>query len=72
MFKSLTIKNVQTIMEGIASEHPQINTVLKGNIWDVDLTKNVTGAYLIYDISSISPNGFNGIDYSWTYSFVIM
>ena len=51
-------------MEGIASEHPQINTVLKGNIFDVDLTKDVTGSYLIYDIISISPNGFNGIDYS--------
>ena len=64
MFKSLTIKNAQTIMEQIASEHPQINTILKGNIWDVDLTKDVTGSYLIYDITNIAPNGFNGIDYS--------
>ena len=51
-------------MEGIASEHPQINTILKGNVWDVDLTKNVTGSYLIYEVASITPNGFNGIDYS--------
>jgi hypothetical protein len=51
-------------MQGIASEHPQINTILKGNIWDVDLTKDVTGVYLIYDVVSIAPNGFNGIDYS--------
>ena len=51
-------------MDGIASEHPQINTILKGNIWDVDLTKDVTGGYLIYDVVSISPNGFNGIDYA--------
>ena len=64
MSKSLTIKNVQTIMEGIASEHPQINTILKGNVWDVDLTKNVTGSYLIYEVASITPNGFNGIDVS--------
>lgn len=64
MSKSLTIKNVQTIMEEIANEHPQINTILKGNIYDVDLTKNVTGSYLIYDVVSIAPNGFNGIDYS--------
>ena len=65
MFKSLTIKNAQTIMEQIASEHPQINTILKGNIWDVDLTKDVTGSYLIYDVTNIAPNGFNGIDYSF-------
>ena len=65
MFKSLTIKNAQTIMEQIASEHPQINTVLKGNIWDVDITKDVTGSYLIYDVTNIAPNGFNGIDYSF-------
>ncbi len=64
MSKSLTIKNVQSIMEQIASEHPQINTVLKGNIWDVDLTKDVTGSYLIYDVANIASNGFNGIDYS--------
>jgi len=51
-------------MEGIASEHPQINTVLKGNVWDVDLTKDVTGVYLIYEVTNIAPNGFNGIDYS--------
>ena len=51
-------------MEGIASEHPQINTVLKGNIWDVDLTKDVTGVYLIYEVTNIAPNGFNGIDLS--------
>ena len=51
-------------MEGIASEHPQINTILKGSIWDVDLTKDVSGGYIIYEVSSISPNGFNGIDYS--------
>ena len=51
-------------MDGIASEHPQINTILKGNIWDVDLTKDVTGGYLIYDVVSISPNGYNGIDYA--------
>ena len=65
MFKSLTIKNAQTIMEQIASEHPQINTILKGNVWDVDLTKDVTGSYLIYDVTNIAPNGFNGIDYSF-------
>jgi hypothetical protein len=64
MSKSLTIKNIRTIMEGIKSEHPQIHTILKGNIWDVDLTKDVTGSYLIYDIVNITPNGFNGIDYS--------
>jgi len=64
MAKSLTIKNIRSIMDGIASEHPQINTILKGNIWDVDLTKDVTGGYLIYDVVSISPNGFNGIDYA--------
>lgn len=51
-------------MEGIASEHPQINTILKGNVWDVDLTKTPSGSYLIYEIASITPNGFNGIDYS--------
>ena len=51
-------------MEGIATEHPQINTVLKGNIFDVDLTKTPSGGYLIYDVVSIAPNGFNGIDYS--------
>jgi len=51
-------------MEGIASEHLQINTVLKGNVWDVDLTKDVTGVYLIYEVTNIAPNGFNGIDYS--------
>lgn len=51
-------------MEGIKNEHPQINTILKGNIFDVDLTKNVTGSYLIYDVTSISPNGYNGIDYA--------
>jgi hypothetical protein len=62
--KSLTIKNIESIMEGIASEHPQINTVLKGNVWDVDLTKDVTGVYLIYEVTNIAPNGFNGIDYS--------
>jgi len=62
--KTLTIKNIFSIMQGIASEHPQINTILKGNIWDVDLTKDVTGVYLIYDVVSIAPNGFNGIDYS--------
>ena len=62
--KTLTIKNIESIMEGIASEHLQINTVLKGNIWDVDLTKDVTGVYLIYEVTNISPNGFNGIDYS--------
>jgi hypothetical protein len=62
--KSLTIKNIESIMEGIASEHLQINTVLKGNVWDVDLTKDVTGVYLIYEVTNIAPNGFNGIDYS--------
>jgi hypothetical protein len=51
-------------MDGIASEHPEINTILKGNIWDVDLTKDVTGVYLIYEVTNIAPNGFNGIDYS--------
>ena len=51
-------------MEGIKSEHAQINTILRGNIWDVDLTKDVDGVYLIYDVVSISPNGFNGIDYA--------
>ena len=51
-------------MEGIASEHPQINTVLKGNIFDIDLTKTPSGSYLIYDVVNITPNGFNGIDYS--------
>jgi hypothetical protein len=51
-------------MEGIATEHPQINTVLKGNIFDIDLTKTPSGGYLIYDVVSISPNGFNGIDYA--------
>ncbi len=51
-------------MEGIKSEHPQINTILKGNIWDVDLTKDVTGSYLIYEVTNITPNGFNGIDYA--------
>ena len=62
--KTLTIKNLKSIMEGIASEHPEINTILKGNIWDVDLTKDVTGVYLIYEVTNIAPNGFNGIDYS--------
>jgi hypothetical protein len=62
--KSLTIKNIESIMEGIASEHLQINTILKGNVWDVDLTKDVTGVYLIYEVTNIAPNGFNGIDYS--------
>ena len=51
-------------MELIKSEHPQINTILKGNIFDVDLTKDVSGAYLIYDVVNITPNGFNGIDYT--------
>ena len=51
-------------MEGIATEHPQINVVLKGNIFDIDLTKAPSGGYLIYDVITISPNGFNGIDYS--------
>ena len=51
-------------MEGIASEHPQINAILRGNIWDVDLTKDVSGSYLIYDVAGITPNGFNGIDYA--------
>ncbi len=48
----------------IASEHKQINTILRGNLWDVDLTKDVTGVYLIFNISNIVPNGFNGVDYS--------
>ena len=64
MSKSLTIKNIKTIMETIKGEHPQINTILKGNVWDVDLTKDVSGVYLIYEIVNIAPNGFNGIDYS--------
>lgn len=64
MSKSLTIKNVTSIMEGIKSEHAQINTILRGNIWDVDLTKDESGVYLIYDVVGITPNGFNGIDYS--------
>lgn len=51
-------------MEEIANDHPQINTVLKGNIFDIDLTKSPSGGYLIYDVVSISPNGFNGIDYA--------
>lgn len=51
-------------MELIKSEHPQINTILKGNIFDVDLTKDVSGVYLIYDVVNITPNGFNGIDYT--------
>jgi hypothetical protein len=51
-------------MDNIASEHKQINTVLKGNLWDVDLTKDVTGVYLIFNVVSINPNSFNGIDYS--------
>ena len=46
MSKSLTIKNVASIMEGIKSEHAQINTILRGNIWDVDLTKDVDGVTL--------------------------
>jgi hypothetical protein len=62
--KNVTIKNIRSIMDGIASEHKQINTILKGNLWDVDLTKDVTGVYLIYEVASIAPNGFNGIDYS--------
>ena len=64
MSKSLTIKNIRTIMDQIKEEHPQINTILKGNVWDVDLTKDVTGSYLIYNVVNINPNGFNGIDYS--------
>ena len=64
MYKSLTIKNVKGIMEVIKDEHPQINTILKGSIFDVDLTKDVSGVYLIYDVVNIAPNGFNGIDFS--------
>lgn len=64
MSKSLTIKNVKGIMEVIKAEHPQINTILKGSIFDVDLTKDVSGVYLIYDVVNIAPNGFNGIDFS--------
>lgn len=51
-------------MELIKSEHPQINTILKGNIFDVDLTKDVSGVYLIYDVVNITPQGFTGIDYT--------
>lgn len=64
MSKLLTIKNIASIMGYIASQHRQINTVLRGNLWDVDLTKDVTGVYLIFNISNIVPNGFNGVDYS--------
>lgn len=64
MSKLLTIKNIASIMGYIASEHKQINTILRGNLWDVDLTKDVTGVYLIFNISNIVPNGFNGVDYS--------
>ena len=71
MSKSLTIKNIKTIMETIKGEHPQINTILKGNVWDVDLTKDVSGVYLIYEIVNIAPNGLMGLTTQLIYLFAI-
>ena len=50
-------------METFATEHLQINAVLRGDFLDVDRTKNPSGVYLVYDVVSINPAGDSGITF---------
>jgi hypothetical protein len=51
-------------METFATEHPQINAVLRGDFTDVDRTKNPSGGYLVYEVVSVNPAGDSGITYA--------
>lgn len=64
MSRNLTIKNIVSIIEAFAQEHLQINKVLKGNIFDIDLEKYVSGVYFIWDITAMNGTGTNGLTYS--------
>jgi len=61
--RNLTLTNISSIMETFATDHKQINAVLRGDFLDVDRTKNPSGVYLVYDIVSINPAGDSGITY---------
>jgi len=62
--KNLTLTNIKTIMEKFATDHLQINAVLRGDFLDIDRTKNPSGVYLVYDIVGINPAGDSGITYA--------
>ena len=62
--RNLTLNNISSIMEKFATDHPQINAVLRGDFLDVDRTKNPSGVYLVYDVVSVNPAGDNGITYA--------
>lgn len=64
MSKSLTIKNLQTMCETFATEHVLINHVLKGNIFQVDLTKAPDGVTFLWEVTNMTGAGFGGLSYS--------
>jgi len=64
MSRSLTIKNIKTLIEDFCGQHLQINEVLKGDIFEIDLKKYVSGSYFIWDVVAINPTGENGLNYT--------
>ena len=63
MAKSLTIKNIRSIMDGIASEHPQINTILKGNTASNEVDVQNECSLIALDVMSIFEN-YNKAEWS--------
>ena len=64
MSKSLTIKNLKTLCETFAAEHELINHQLKGNIFEIDLTKAPDGVTFLWEVTNMTGAGFGGLTYS--------
>ncbi len=66
----LTYKNIQILIEQFAENQPQIRNFHRGNPYDVDEIQQVDGAYMVWQIQSVIPNGNTAASWQMTLFFM--